>query len=267
MNRKKLSLFAACLLIVGLVGAASTFKQQKAKQTVAETKVIERTDFNEIYIDSDDAKVEVIPTQDMKATVELNGIKQESSKLNFTANIEGKRLNIKLRHSQPQLVMFNFFYKTLEMKVYLPTKQYDKLNITNLNGRVDVEDVSVTKADIHTSNGRIELKKIAASDVEATTNNGRILLNDVTGTVNGETSNGRIELLTDHLDRDVNLRSYNGSITIESEKEPKNATFDIDTNNGSVDVFGKNDDHTVVGKGEYLIKLKTSNGSIEVTHE
>jgi DUF4097 and DUF4098 domain-containing protein YvlB len=126
-----------------------------------------------------------------------------------------------------------------------------------------------------TSNGSIELTGVNA--VEVSTNNGRVELDDVTGRIDAETSNGRIEgrnlagagvrartsngavdlRLT--TPQDVDARTSNGAIDLEV---PTGAGYRVetDTSNGSVDVETDED-----AAGEFLLDLATSNGAITVT--
>ena len=116
-----------------------------------------------------------------------------------------------------------------------------------------------------TDNGNIELNNIEADSTNVQSDNGRIMLDQVKGKIIGKTDNGRISLVTDNLDRSIDLTTDNGRIEITSTSKPTNVTIDVKTDNGKIDVFGVKNEYTVFGKGEHLIKLKTDNGGITVT--
>lgn len=62
----------------------------------------------------------------------------------------------------------------------------------------------------------------------------------------------------------IDLECNNGKIMIKTENEPTNTTFDVHVDNGKVDILGKHEGNTVIGKGENLVKLP-NNGKIEIT--
>ena len=59
-------------------------------------------------------------------------------------------------------------------------------------------------------------------------------------------------------------KSNNGRIEIETENEPTNVTFVVQVDNGSINILDKYKGSTVIGNGENLVKLKTNNGKIQV---
>ena len=133
-----------------------------------------------------------------------------------------------------------------------------------------------------TSNGTIELTRV--NRVEISTNNGSVDLDQVSGTVDAETSNGRIEgrglagagvrastsngaiELRLATPQDVEARTSNGSIDLvvplgdDGAAEAIGYRVTTDTSNGSVDVDIDED-----SDGEFALDLATSNGAIRVT--
>ncbi|GAA1839604.1 DUF4097 family beta strand repeat-containing protein [Agromyces salentinus] len=127
-----------------------------------------------------------------------------------------------------------------------------------------------------TSNGAIRL--IGVNEVDVSTSNGAIRLDDVTGAVEAETSNGRIEgrglagagirvstsnggiELRLSAPQDVHARSSNGAIDLDVPTGEAGYRVTTDTSNGSVDVDIDED-----SDGEFELDLATSNGSITVT--
>ncbi|GLI26367.1 hypothetical protein ARHIZOSPH14_06090 [Agromyces rhizosphaerae] len=122
------------------------------------------------------------------------------------------------------------------------------------NGAIEltgVADVSVT-----TSNGRIELDDVSGT-VEVETSNGRVIGSDLNGNgIDASTSNGSIELELGTA-QDVTARTSNGPIELRVPDGPY--AVETDTSNGSVDV-----DIATDPNGEFTLDLRTSNGSIKV---
>ncbi|MCM3112714.1 DUF4097 family beta strand repeat-containing protein [Lederbergia lenta] len=281
INVKNISIIALLLLLIGIVGSIITFKSLGKPEPVSEKRGIDDDQFTNINIVAGNAKVEILPTKDTKATAELSG---KAKNYVFEANVEGNTLAVVLKEKHWKLVSFDFFSTALTLKVYVPEKQYDTIQIESNNGRFHAENLVAKEMNVKTDNGRIELENIESSTVKAEANNGRIelksikalsvaveadngkiLLEDVDGKLSGKTNNGRISLVTNNLERQIDFATDNGSIKIQTEKEPKNVTFDIKVDNGKVDILGSSDRSSIFGNGEHLIKLKSNNGGIKVT--
>src|SRR5690625_5178363 len=109
------------------------------------------------------------------------------------------------------------------------------------------------------------MKNINSSTVDVNTSNGKIRLDHVDGDVFGKTNNGAIEFIRENLDRSIELETDNGKIDIHTKQEPTHVAFDVRVDNGKVSISRSSNWDTIIGSGENLIKLKTNNGSINVT--
>jgi hypothetical protein len=85
---------------------------------------------------------------------------------------------------------------------------------------------------------------------------------DINGKMVGKTHDGKISLDTPNINYSIQLESYNGAISIKTDKEPKNVTYDI--KGGNINIFEKYKKSTVIGNGDNLIKLKAHSGKISV---
>jgi len=61
----------------------------------------------------------------------------------------------------------------------------------------------------------------------------------VSGELEAQANNGRIELETDTLDFPVDFDTDNGRIEIRTETEPANARIEARVDNGSIDIYGR----------------------------
>ena len=297
---KGLSILGSVLLAVGIIGVLLTYSSEK--ETVSEVREIQDENFNAIDIDIDNAEVEIIATEDTASKVELTGSKPKTDKFQFTVDVVDGKLLVELKEHQGKLLNFDFLITSLTLNVYVPEKEYKSLKVTNENGKINMEHLNVKAIEATTSNGRLEMKdikgseltaeadngriqaenmqvddvnvkssngtvdlsQVEASRVKTETDNGKVILNDVAGELVGKTSNGRISLVTDNLERSIAFETDNGSIKIETAKRPENVSFDVDVDNGKVDILGEFKGSTVIGKGDNHIKLTTSNGGITV---
>lgn len=277
---KKLVMVASVLLIIGIVGSLFNFKTLYSDKEMKEEKIID-TVFDTINISVDSAKIELIPTNEKNAILEY---RTNYSDYNFSSEVKNSTLEVHVDMNQKKLFRFDFFSKGSALKLYIPKKQYESLQIESDNGRIMIEGIDVKTADIRTDNGRIEINNMAndnltvnsdngrinlanvdASTVTTKSSNGKIVLNHVTGTLSSKTNNGSISLITEDLERSIDFKTDNGKIEIQTEKEPTNVIFDLKTDNGSIDVFNQSDWDTVIGNGDHTIKLETDNGKITIT--
>jgi len=258
---KKISVFALLLLVIGVVGSLATFNLMD-RSTKSIEQVVDSTNIQNITIRSSNERVELLPTNDSELKVEYTGNgKDIENRLDVKVN--GDTLTVQTKERR-NFFNINFFVGSRELLVYVPEKEYQSLKINVSNGKISASNLTIKDIDSTTANGRIELKQIIANNVQVNSSNGKVELVEVEGTISGETKNGSLSLSTSHLDRSIELKSSNGSIEILTEKEPTNAVLDLKTSNGKVTVFGSTDYDSVIGTGEHVIKLTTSNGSIRI---
>ncbi|WP_066073887.1 DUF4097 family beta strand repeat-containing protein [Neobacillus soli] len=261
---KIIAVAALLLLLVGTIGSILTFRLNDKPVSVLEEKTINKS-FTALNINTDNEAVEIIPTKDATTKVKLSGKRSPNLKQIFEAKVEGETLDINLKEKQIKFFNFDFLSTSLVLKVYVPEKLYESIQIDNDNGHVQMRSLHVKNVRAKTNNGNIELKNITAANVDIQSDNGTIRFSgDITGKVTGETNNGKIFLDTPSIDHPIQLEADNGSITIQTDEEPSNVTYDVHVDNGTINIFNKYTNGAVVGNGANLIKLTTNNGKITV---
>lgn len=253
------------VLIILFIVLGGTFFWQPWNKFVDDSNkiVLKDESFNAINILSDNATVEIIPTDNTTTTIEYIGKKRKNAKFDFDAKVNNETLTVKFKEKGWNFFRFDSFTK-MELLVKVPEEQYDLIKIKNNNGRIKMENLVVKDISLETDNGNIELKNVDAVSTNVQSNNGKIVLEQVNGEIIGKTDNGRIMLVTKTLERPIDLSTDNGRIEITTTTEPTNAKIDAKTDNGRIDVFRKNNEQTVFGEGKYLIKLRSDNGGITV---
>ncbi|MGM9921319.1 MAG: DUF4097 family beta strand repeat-containing protein [Bhargavaea sp.] len=244
--------------------------------------------------------VRVIPSTDGITRIELIGKRND---LKFDANINDGKLSITLVGRRSIRSWFSFGSSPLfRMVIHLPKKLYDSLLIRTENGSISAEKqlakqfaahsdngritvrecafrtldvktdngrIEVYKAESDTvqcvtDNGRIELTRIRSGKIWAETDNGRITLDNVEGAITGKTDNGRIELSVEHITHPIDLKTDNGSITVDTMVKPADALIRVRTDNGHVELFGERTKEALFGDGRIPVKLESDNGKILV---
>ncbi len=273
----RLILILASLAFLGFVIAIYIFGQAEP----AQQNVLEQQDFSEpievMDITVENSRVDILASEDETTRVVLSGNDD-----NFTLNTEaaGGRLEINVEDRSP---FFNFdFNRSYTLQVYVPASGLDSLSAESNNGSIEANDMKADEFKLEADNGRILLDAVDSETVEVETDNGpvelkdmeaiisvrssngRILFSEVSGELEAQANNGRIELETETLDFPVDFETDNGRIEIRTGTEPANARIEARVDNGSIDVYGRENEETVFGNGDALIRLVSNNGSITV---
>lgn len=259
---KKLSVIALLLLVVGVVGGLFTYSSAIKQFEVKKERIVKDT-FTSVEINGVNADIDIIPTNDSVAKIEFvtNGVDERKS--TFTSDVNGKILSITVKDNEGPF-QFGFHSKSEHLKVLLPKKQYESIVIENGNGQVQVEQMKTNHVQVTLINGEAKLNGLITDAIRVESGNGEIRLKDVEGEITGSTVNGIIDVKTKDLDRSLELKSANGKIMVQTEKEPTNARFDVSVLNGDINILDKYTGSTTIGKGENLIKLTTVNGEVSV---
>ncbi|WP_042144408.1 DUF4097 family beta strand repeat-containing protein [Paucisalibacillus sp. EB02] len=266
-KRRLLTFIATGLIVIGLVGVIFTYKSSGAGEEINRSKVVQNPDITEISIESDNATIEVLPTTEELITVTFSAKESKYNKYKLDIEEKGDALSVELNEKIIKFINFNldFDFSGPKITVYLPEKQYEKLTIDNVNGKVKVEQLDVETIIVKTINGRIEMEDTNTTRTTVSSENGSIAFEYVNGTITSDVVNGSTTFITNNLDRTIDLESVNGKIKVQTDTEPTNATIEVNVVNGKVDIFGNDSSSVVIGDGEHQIKLKTVNGSVTVS--
>ena len=206
----------------------------------------------------------------------------------YLAMQEGETILLRAKPSgRRSFLGWRFLNRGAYIRVSLPRKA--NVDVQTTNGRVVVRRIEGV-GTVRTSNGRIEADAVIGNFEMRTSNsringtrldgefrlgtsNGRIEVLDGRGTFDAETSNGRIRFRGEILSRkESRLVTSNGSIDATLMGEPS-LRVSARTSNGSIvcdreiEVRGerrKRHLEGVVGGGEGVLTLRTSNGSITI---
>jgi len=277
---KKMSLVALVLLLVGIVGSLLTFRPVFRQEAKLEEKVIHEK-FSRIQIATDNTAIEILPATGSAAKITVSGRAEKGSTYHLSTDVKNAVLSIGIKYKQRNFI--SFFPSSLSLKVYVPEKWYESLQVKNNDGRVRAGDLRARDIRIKTENGKIELNHISGDTITAEANdgsstlenvkaslvkvkseNGKIVLKNLDSRVSGKAGDGSILFTTRHLNHPVELRANNGNIKIQTGEKPANATIRASAEDGRVDIFGSSDGNRVFGSGKPLIQLFTADGNIAV---
>lgn len=260
---KRLVIIASILIIVGIIGGILTLKPLlNDNKFIANEQYITES-YDDINVNVNNMAIEFYETGEKETKVVTSGSKKHKTKV----NVNNKTLNVKV--SEPETLTItipgiNFSKNIPTIAIYLPEEQYNHVTVKSDNGMITAKGIDVDDLSINTVNGIVTLDSIHSQHTNIATENGKISLKNITGDLKSESTNGMISYETDHMDQNIEFKTVNGLISIESAKRPTNATFDLSVELGKVDVYGSNDSHIVFGEGENKIKLTTSIGKVKV---
>ncbi len=267
----------------------------------AEKIDISKDKFDRVDIQTDNALLQISPSDDGQMHVD---VENKTYRQHLAVDILDRTLVITLKEEARKWGIFTITggLKSPTLIVKLPARLYEKITLLSDhggitgnrleskdllvetdNGSVDLNQINAdsfaVKSDngaikltsvqaknlrAETDNGQLTLKDIRAGKLHAVSDNGAITLKEVEGDVQAQTDNGRIHLLAADLERSISLETDNGSILLETKKQPENATINAEVDWGSVSVFGSRKSRTVFGTGEHAVDLQSDNGSITV---
>ncbi|MBN6206542.1 DUF4097 family beta strand repeat protein [Ralstonia pickettii] len=263
LNRKRITILALLLLVIGVIGALMTYQSFADSEPVTEEIIFNET-ITDIIVESDNSKIEFIPSAEESAKVEFLYDTSNKSRYKFEAAVENGELKVKLKEKILQFFNFDFNLKSFAIKIHLPEQTYESITAKTVNGKITIDQIIADSIEGESTNGSITLKDLRTQKVITKTENGKINLQAVEGELQAKATNGRIELDTDHMDRAIDFETVNGKLIIHTEETPKNAEIRAEVVNGSVNIFGEKNQHTIIGDGANKINLKTVNGSITV---
>ncbi|MFJ5769823.1 DUF4097 family beta strand repeat-containing protein [Psychrobacillus sp. NPDC093180] len=263
MSLKKIAIICIFVLLAGaainiILNVTDTFVKK------SDEIVIEETNFSKIEVLADNAAVELLPSKENKTIVSFSGKMKKKLNYHLSADVNGDTLNVELKEKGWHFIQIGFSSLNNKITIQVPEKEYKEIKTEIDNGQIIIKNMLVTEVNLESDNGRIDLQNLASENVRVQTDNGKIALNNVEGSINAETDNGQISLITNNLDRKITLETNNGLISIQTGQEPTNATILAKTDNGRISIFGKSAEKTTFGKGKNMIYLTTDNGMITV---
>ncbi|WP_162800328.1 DUF4097 family beta strand repeat-containing protein [Oceanobacillus zhaokaii] len=219
--------------------------------------------FTKVDVETENVEIEILPTNSSVAEIRLEGNKNNKYKL--VTKVEGNTLHIEVEDRLFRWFSFGFFNSSpAALKVFLPERGYDTIEAVTDNGKISASEMEANVVNMEADNGKILLDNIKSASFNFEVDNGEVTLNDIEGEINGSSNNGRISFITETLDRPITLETDNGTIDIQTDERPTNATFDINVDNGKVTVFGESNYDTIIGNGDNLIELTADNGKITI---
>ena len=246
---KKLSIFAIFLIIIGGVGAILTFEPDEIK-SMNEKQSVNLSSVKRIKMSTISTDIQVISSETAtEATIELIGNAKSSQMPSLAVKVNDDELIVDV-DTTPVNKWFNidfsfeFYAPNMELLVILPGKQYDNLDVSTVSGDVYIDNITVNNHAISTVSGDVDVEKL-------------------TGESDISTTSGDVFIFTKMIDSPMLIETVSGDIEVEVESTPSNATLNVDTVSGDINLLDQEIDQLILGKGTYKIEFSTISGDID----
>jgi FlaG/FlaF family flagellin (archaellin) len=267
--KRNLTVLGAILLVAGIllgtIGFASVgFNPDKLQRNV---------DFAEkqYFIESD--KVKAIKVADVNNTIEVTRSADrnitityyESDKDRYEIGV-GTDGKLSIRYIDDRRwyehIGINWALKDTRVTVALPADYRSDLELTTVNGTVNVEDQMAGTLRAATTNGNIRVNKVDASgEAHVSTVNGQVSLSSLKAdSLEARCSNGRIQVDGVSVNTSIDMSTTNGSISGTLSGSAQDYTVSAGTVNGSSNLSNATG-------GAKSLSAHTTNGSIDIRFE
>ena len=158
-----------------------------------------------------------------------------------------------------EYIGINWAHQDTHVTVALPADYVSDLEITTVNGTVNVEDQMAGTLRAATTNGNIRLNKVnATGEAYVSTVNGQVSLSDLAaGSVVARCMNGRVQVDGVSVNTSIDLSTTNGSISGTLQGSAQDYTVSAGTVNGSSNLSN-------ASGGAKTLSAHTTNGSIDI---
>ncbi|WNR44714.1 DUF4097 family beta strand repeat-containing protein [Paenibacillus roseipurpureus] len=290
-NKAKFFLVTGFLcLAIGLVGAAVSFQSLDLETGVSNMdmeKKISASAIDTLTIQNNLTGVTFVPSNTDEITVHVTGSAREEEVQSctieaVTEGTNGWRVDVcpkKKNHidigfdlTELKRLISGQDFK-LRTEVALPDKLYKAITVSTDTGAISFKDVNAEKLTASTDTGSITIDRFEGKTLSLQTDTGSIHLNDGQGNMKLRTDTGSITASLRELGDSVNLDSDTGSIRVELNTPPTDASFDLRTDTGSANLqipgmsiqkTSHNEAKGTIGNGSKKLTARADTGYIEV---
>ncbi|MGG4497902.1 DUF4097 family beta strand repeat-containing protein [Brevibacillus reuszeri] len=276
---KKIFGISLLLFLLGASGLVWMFTKQDyfsfSLAQVNEERTIQEA-FTSVDVATGTVDVVITPSSLPTASVRLVGeaSDQQMERMQFASKVlpDGT-----LKVDVNEKLHVNLFFPVsgrLQLELYLPEKDYEKLALNTATGDIKASKLSVKKTNIVSSTGDVELDGLSGESLDIQTDTGDMKLSGIRSAVQIQTTTGEIDsLLLPELVHNVSIESETGDIRIKVDQEPAAANLDLSTETGSIKTSWKLLSYELksekkvtgsIGTGGPTVNVRTTTGDIRI---
>lgn len=255
---KKIIILAACaFIVVGFILALSALVMLKFDLSKLNTLDYHITtypvqdSFSAIRIDVTDCDVQLLPSQDGTCRVEC----PESKTSRYTVEVKQDTLTVSQNETRTWYHHIGIYLGPVELTIYLPQDQYERLSVDSLSGTVTVPDnFSFDKLQVYTTSGSVYLTAQVAQEVCVNTVSGELELTGIQPqTLQLQSTSGTVTL-ADCDAQTIHIETISGNVSA-ALASPK--TFSVQSVSGKI--------RTPLGTTGDMCQITTISGDITCT--
>lgn len=255
---KKIAIFTSCaLIIVGFILALSALIVMKFDLSRLNTLDYHiatypaQNSFSAIQVDVTDCDVKLLPSQDGTCRVEC----PESQTSHYTVEVIQGILTVSQDEAGAWYHHVGIYMGPVELTIYLPQNQYERLSVDSLSGTVTVPDnFSFHTVQVYTTSGSVYLTAQVSEEVCVDTVSGELeLIGTQPQALRLQSTSGNVAL-TDCDAQAIHIETISGNV---SAALTSSKTFSVQTVSGDV--------RTPQGTTGDLCEISTVSGDITCT--
>ena len=225
--------------------------------TFSETSTIDAYDITRVLVEVDNGSIRIDRTEsdviDVTYDVTAMGVpSEEKARELFDRHVRLRRDGDTLRIDN------DLKLSKVDITLGLPSRTYDKLELENYNGSIEVSGIVATDIKVEAKNGAIDLTESTFRRADLETANGKVYVKNVTGDeLEVDTLNGVIFVEGELVE--VEAQSFNGNVSVTTTSRHARK-LEVESFAGSAEVYVPNGSGV---RGE----LETKLGRIDVALE
>lgn len=285
MKYRGLLLFSAITIILGLSGCSNGEK-------VDETVDFSSEEISIIKLNNDSWNVNILTSTDNDIHISYNGtINGDKDAIQVRQN--DNELLVDLEDVDSQKSTQFSFGESGKITLYIPEKDSLSLKTENVEGDMEIENITCLDFSLNNDSGNVEIKKLytqnaefqsKSGDIKITdsnidsnkieTSSAYITLNSVTGNnMDISTRSGEVNAKNIDANIDTNISTGSGDVSVAYKKQPDDLSIDVTSDSKDISIDMKSVEYTkntesnkkgVIGNGTHNLSLRSDSGTIVV---
>lgn len=256
---KKIAIIVALAMIgVGLIISVSTLAVMDFDLTQVDTMEWETNTytiedkFENISIEGREAAVSLVPSEDGSCKV----VCTENDKVYNEITVADNTLSIERIDNSKWYDNIGVTWEQIEITVYLPEEEYEKLSLDNTSGRLTVPaDFTFAEADVVNSAGSTSFMADVKGALTVENTSGGVYVGETNvGSLSVSGSSGRVEVFSVCVESDVDVSTTSGGITVTNIEC---ANMSVENSSGSIRIS------SITANGN--MEVKGTSGSIHIS--
>ena len=167
-------------------------------------------DFTKISIIGAECDVKLLPTDQNETKI----VCSESDKIYHNVNIESETLTIERVDKRKWTDLFGIYWADMEIVIYLPKSEYEKLQIETLSGDIESHSEFIfDEIDFDTASGDIEFSAASCGNFNLKTISGDIHLRNISAKeLKTQTTSGDVEINNAEIANNLTVKTTSGEI-------------------------------------------------------